>query len=95
MVEFFEEGVGFGRATEFEGVTKSLLHEDNHNLQPGPGMGYDQGGTADLRRGEHEGPEGGVDGHEQGDPFGRCADGDFLFRGLREGPQAAAAGAAQ
>lgn len=29
-------------------VTKSLLHEDNHNLQPRPGVGHDQGGTEDV-----------------------------------------------
>ncbi len=28
-------------------VTKSL-HEDNHNLQPRPGVGHDQGGTEDV-----------------------------------------------
>lgn len=29
-------------------VTNSNLHEDNHNLQPGPGVGHDQGGTEDV-----------------------------------------------
>ena len=76
-------------------MTKSFLHEDNHNLQPGPGVGHDQGGTENFRRGEHGGLAGGVDGHEQGDPFGRCADGPLLLGGIREGPQAAASGAAQ